>query len=522
MPTYTISGPDGKKYSIDGPPGATREQIIGKIQERLGKPPAAAAPQSHGLLDTAIDAARSIPGGLAQGFAAFGGMGADAREAIASHLPQGVHDAITTVGRVLPPTLGGGTTTDENNAALSAATGGYYKPRTTVGRVAETAASYVPAAVGGEGTLATRLLGRAVAPAVGTVAGGDITKALGGNEQLGQLAGTVAGGIAGAHDPRKLAGLLKSVQIPTVAELKNAARAAYQTVDNSGMVIDKKALASSVDDLTTKLANMGIHPDLQPNAMAALNVLKNASTQNQTLQGLEVLRRVVGGAIDKAGSATGSKADKAFARIIQDHLDDFVENIGPSHVLGGATDPKALAALQNARSLWSRAAKADQIQGIIDKATLHSQTSQAVPLAAAIRNGFKKLLMNDRGIARFTPEEQAAIRQVATGGPIENIARVIGKLSPDHLVPMLGTMGAVAAGTGPGALAVPAVGIVGRLTSNALTSRNARLAKELMLRGRTPPVAKTSTLQAIGNISPEKLAAFLMTPAIANTRQGVQ
>jgi hypothetical protein len=35
MRTYTITGPDGKDYSIDGPEGATREQVISKIKERL-------------------------------------------------------------------------------------------------------------------------------------------------------------------------------------------------------------------------------------------------------------------------------------------------------------------------------------------------------------------------------------------------------------------------------------------------------------------------------------------------------
>jgi len=35
MKTYAITGPDGKEYSIDGPEGATREQVIAKIQERL-------------------------------------------------------------------------------------------------------------------------------------------------------------------------------------------------------------------------------------------------------------------------------------------------------------------------------------------------------------------------------------------------------------------------------------------------------------------------------------------------------
>ena len=43
MPTYSVTGPDGKLYSIDGPEGASREQVIAAIQDRLDEQ--AAAPQ---------------------------------------------------------------------------------------------------------------------------------------------------------------------------------------------------------------------------------------------------------------------------------------------------------------------------------------------------------------------------------------------------------------------------------------------------------------------------------------------
>ncbi len=33
MTTYTITGPDGKDYSIDGPAGQSQEQVVAKIQE---------------------------------------------------------------------------------------------------------------------------------------------------------------------------------------------------------------------------------------------------------------------------------------------------------------------------------------------------------------------------------------------------------------------------------------------------------------------------------------------------------
>jgi hypothetical protein len=35
MPTYSIRGPDGKVYSIEGPEGATREEVVAAIQIQL-------------------------------------------------------------------------------------------------------------------------------------------------------------------------------------------------------------------------------------------------------------------------------------------------------------------------------------------------------------------------------------------------------------------------------------------------------------------------------------------------------
>jgi hypothetical protein len=53
MRTYTITGPDGKDYSIDGPEGATREQVIAKIKERMSSQPIQAAQKQDPYTETA-------------------------------------------------------------------------------------------------------------------------------------------------------------------------------------------------------------------------------------------------------------------------------------------------------------------------------------------------------------------------------------------------------------------------------------------------------------------------------------
>jgi len=74
MRTYTITGPDGKDYSIDGPEGATREEVIAKVKERLGaKPPVnledpyTATAQKQSALENALAGAGGAVHGLILG-----------------------------------------------------------------------------------------------------------------------------------------------------------------------------------------------------------------------------------------------------------------------------------------------------------------------------------------------------------------------------------------------------------------------------------------------------------------------
>jgi len=58
MKTYSITDPSGKVHTIDGPEGATREQVIAKIQERLSAPkqtdPYTATAQKQSVIDNLL------------------------------------------------------------------------------------------------------------------------------------------------------------------------------------------------------------------------------------------------------------------------------------------------------------------------------------------------------------------------------------------------------------------------------------------------------------------------------------
>lgn len=476
----------------------------------------ATPPAQDAMPNPVLDAVRSIPGGLAKGVASIGGMGGDIRELATSLLPKNVGDAVNTAMRPLPPTFLGGSTSNELNDTLSAPTGGYYKPQTDAGRFSETAASFAPAVIGGPESLGTRILQRAVLPAAGATIGKDI----GGD--TGALVGTLAGGVAPAG-LRAVTSSLASTRaaraaIPSIAQLKAAATQAYQTVDNSGMTIAAPAVQRLAGDVKTSLTNMGVHPALQPRAMAAFNALDTASGNNQTLQGMEILKRIA----NQAAQGTMDKSDKMMSRVIGDHIDDFVQNLGPSDVIGNVDKP-ALDALGDARDLWGRASKAQVIQDTIDKAQNNARSMKAnLPALGsgdALRTAFRQLSNNARAISRFAPTEQAAIRRVAQGGPVEQVMRLVGKLSPDQVIPMM-SEGAGAL-LNPGvALGSAAAGLAGKIGSNAITSRNARLASELVRSGgmfgarTTAPPLAPALLRGAAQAAPA--LGILSAPMLAN------
>lgn len=82
MTTYSMTGPDGKTYSIDGPAGATQDQVA----QQMASAHANLSAPSPGFGGTLADMARSVPGGLAQGVAGLAGLPGDIRDLAATGL----------------------------------------------------------------------------------------------------------------------------------------------------------------------------------------------------------------------------------------------------------------------------------------------------------------------------------------------------------------------------------------------------------------------------------------------------
>lgn len=209
MTTYTITGPDNKTYSIDGPPGATQEQVIAQIQAAKASAPQPAPPPTN----TYADIFKSAATGLGKGVAAIAGLPGDVGDL--------EKRGIQYVGNKLSPGMGdrakGGLDaisvvpdSDKINSGIQSVTGQYHQPQTTAGNYAQTIASFVPAAVGGEGSLALRAA-KTVIPAVASEGAGEIAQDSGLSPGW-QTAARIAGaGIGAAVGNPAVGGAIRSI-----------------------------------------------------------------------------------------------------------------------------------------------------------------------------------------------------------------------------------------------------------------------------------------------------------------------
>lgn len=266
---------------------------------------------------------------------------------------------------------------------------------------------------------------------------------------------------------------------PTKAELKAASRAAYKKAEDAGVVITPESFKKAQGTIASMLEKEGIDPTLHPATTAALKRI--TETQGPiTLEKLETLRRIA-----KSAESTINASDRRLATKIVDTIDGYADTLSDADVSAG--NPAAASAFREARSFYSRARKADELDELIRRAELSAPNFSASGMENAVRTEFRNLAKNERRMRLFTAEERAAITRVAKGGAIENGLRMLGKFAPTgSLSTAISAGGGFMAGGPLGAVALPAMGAAARFAATRMTKRNAARANELVRRGPAP------------------------------------
>ena len=268
---------------------------------------------------------------------------------------------------------------------------------------------------------------------------------------------------------------LKAVT-PTIQQIKSRASDIYTELDNMGVRVKPETYDGFATSIASKLEKEGIDPDLHPKSSAVLRRLQSEMGASKSLSELDTLRKV---AQDAAGSIDPS--DRRLGSIIINELDNGMDSLGDT--IGGQ--------YKNARQLWSRARKSEQIASMIERAG-----NAASGLENGLRVEARKILGSEKKRRGYSKDEIDALRKIAQGTTMGNIAKFLGKfgISENQATSMLGASigagGGAAigsafgpAGAGIGAITLPLVGQIAKKTASRITQGNTRFADELVRAG---------------------------------------
>lgn len=293
---------------------------------------------------------------------------------------------------------------------------------------------------------------------------------------------------------------------PTREELATAAKEAYDQARAAGAVAAPESYARMASGLRESLRQEGFNKRLHPKAAAVVAEIEKTVGKPVALDELEILRRQA-----LAAERSIEADERRIAGLIIDRLDDYADALasGAEPIVGGNAKV-AVAARNQARNLYSRNRKAQEIQELVERAEVRASQFSGSGLENALRTEFRQLALNPKRMRRFTKEEQAAIKEVAFGTPTRNTLRQIGKLAPTGgLMQSLSLLGAVLE---PTTLVAPAIGGAARFGATKLTQRAASRAEELMRRG-NPSTADElgAALRESGMVRPSALEGELMS-----------
>lgn len=501
MPTAKIQLPDGRIAKFEVPEGTPPEQVMEVAQKQF-------APKSS---TPVLDRLEAATGGFIEGIPVIGPF-----------IKSGAEKAVAAVDAAFSDR------TYEQNVETLRQSGERVKQAhpviDTASQIAGSVTSMIPAVAAapaafgaGSGPLLARMLASGT---TGAAVGGADAAVRSGGDMEAVKSGAMWGGGLGALSPAVAAGagkvargiankLRPGAKVPTTPQIRTAANAAYKEADQAGLVIGQKAVGDTLDDISTTAAQKGFHPRIHPKVAAALDALDEARSAPQSLGKMDQYRRIL-----KSAAASNEADERRIARELLDVLDDRLSALTPADVVAGDAQ-KGVSALTKARELWTRFRKAELVDDAVVRAQRRAaSTGSGGNVENAIRQNIRAILDKPKTARLFTPEERAAMENVVRGTGGQNLARLIGKLSPQGNG-LMAALGIGATAYNP-LFAIPAgVGMGAKKIAEGATNRNLALVEALVRSGGQVP---QSPIALSAQRNAEALARALMAgaPPVAN------
>lgn len=173
MPRFEITGPDGGRYEVNAPDGASEQDVMSYVQKNMAgqsTPAPQSTPNSEAVapqapkppaVNTWADVAKSAGAGVMRGVAGLAGLPGDIEKLTDAGLSYVMPETMarSKAARAQYGRESAFASSQDTTRNIEKAVGPLYKPQTTAGKYADTIGSFVPAiAAGGGGVMQKGLM----------------------------------------------------------------------------------------------------------------------------------------------------------------------------------------------------------------------------------------------------------------------------------------------------------------------------------------------------------------------------
>ena len=428
MAKFTVTAPDGKKYDVEAPEGASEQEVLDYVKTNFQKanaPAPAATPavepsladqvkRQAGLAGRAVVRGFSSPVNIATDFVSgaynFGAnlLGSESR---LPYMSQAQNRGLTEMGLPEPVTPAERAAQAGMEGLVSAGGAATTLPKTIFGA-----------------DLVRQLPAATAAPMVAQPVA-EVTKDLTGSDLAAFIASVGVSGAVGAS-AGKLADRIATGKQPVVTmdQVRQNAQRAYTAVSDLGIKLTADNANSLVSKLKTRLDAKDYIPE---NAAPVKNVLDK-------IESIAARGDVSFDNVDKMRSLANTlKGDKDLnVRRLGNELiagiDEHVAALKPRDVSAGAGGiDEAIKAITSARKDWRNVSRASMLENILNTSEIKALTPNASE-SELIRKGFIALAADKNKLALFNEAERNAIKSVAKGGSLDPLLTMMAKFNPQR------------------------------------------------------------------------------------------
>lgn len=415
MATYQLTSPDGQKYRVTAPEGASEEEVLNYFKQNQS--PAKTERSGNIIADVGSQFAQGALAGFgdeATAFVAdkFYGVPYDEALGMQRSYNEGFEkeNPLSSAGLQLAGGLAGsyvgakGLQAAAPQAATALASYGATKPIEAGARTGALSG----AAYGfgqGEGGLEDRVSSAAQGATIGAATG-----AIGGKiaKEIGKKTGKV---------------------VPNAEDIRASANEAYKRADKAGGILRTQFTDNFVNEI------QGLKPQTPAGKLLSgddefskiVDRLSGLKGKPISLSEAQEIDEFLGTAVDGFVQTNG-KLSKQGKKIfdVQTKFRNMIEGASASDIVGAK---RGFDALKEGRKLWSQSLKLGDVERIINRAEQMDQP------ANAIRSGFRTLLNNPARMRGFSEAERKAIKKAADEGIVTGILRPFSS----RLVPIIST-----------------------------------------------------------------------------------